>query len=186
MAAGFCTIGHSTRRFEVFVEMLREAGVTLVVDVRSFPRSRINPDYNIDGMSARLAPFQLAYVHMPDLGGRRAVQSDVSAHVNALWQNRSFHNYADYALSEAFNAALTTLMALGKQQCLAIMCAEAVWWRCHRRIITDYLLMNGQPVRHLMGSGRTEPAHLTPGAIGTGTDRVIYPSQDASAAVRPA
>ena len=186
MVAQFTTIGHSTRSLDEFLDMLRDAQVGLLIDVRSFPRSRANPAFNIDRLPDDLARAQIGYRHCPALGGRRAKQPDVDANLNAMWRVQSFHNYADFALSDEFTFALDEIIRLGRHQRLALMCSEAVWWRCHRRIITDYLLMNGQPVRHLMGSGRTEPAHLTPGAIGTGTDRVIYPSQDASAAVRPA
>lgn len=175
MAARFCTIGHSTRTLEEFIEILRVARVELVVDVRSFPRSRSNPSYNIDVLPGKLAWFQIGYRHMPPLGGRRKLQPDVPDELNAHWRNRSFHNYADYALSPEFGAALEELVALGRDRRLAMMCSEAVWWRCHRRIITDHLLLNGYEVDHLLGANRIEPATPTPGAELTSDGKVIYP-----------
>ncbi len=176
MATGFTTIGHSTRGLEEFLGMLREAQVDLLIDVRSFPRSRTNPAYNIDTLPAALEPVQIGYSHCPDLGGRRGRQAGVDDDVNALWRVRSFHNYADYALGEAFGAAFDDLVRLGGERRVALMCAEAVWWRCHRRIITDYLLLNGHPVAHLMGPGQTEAATPTPGAAPTGAGKVVYPA----------
>lgn len=180
MATGFTTIGHSTRELDEFVDMLRQAGVEQVIDVRSFPRSRANPDYNIDRLPADLARVQMGYRHDPDLGGRRGRQAGVDDAVNALWRVRSFHNYADYALGETFGAAFDVLLRLGQERRLALMCAEAVWWRCHRRIITDYLLLNGCPVEHLMGPRQTEPARPTAGARRTEAGKVVYPPRHSS------
>ncbi|MDN5785505.1 DUF488 family protein [Pseudorhodobacter sp.] len=176
MKNGFATIGHSNRPVEEFLAMLREAGVTLLVDVRSFPRSRSNPEYNIERLPEALEQVQIAYLHMPELGGRRPRQPGVDAAVNALWRVQSFHNYADYALSTAFTEALAELIELGQSRKAALMCAEAVWWRCHRRIITDYLLLNGHPVQHLMQPGRAEEAMSTPGARLRADGKVIYPA----------
>ena len=176
VTARFCTIGHSNRTFEEFTDILRAAKVGLVIDVRSFPRSRSNPDYNIEMLSEQLAKYQIGYHHMPALGGRRKVQREVPDGLNAHWRNRSFHNYADYALSPEFEAALAELLELGGSGRLAMMCSEAVWWRCHRRIITDYLLLDGHEVVHLMGKGREEPAKPTPGAERTPEGKVIYPA----------
>lgn len=174
--ARFFTIGHSNRALEAFVESLREAQVSLVADVRSFPRSRSNPTYNVDTLPERLAERQIAYRHMPALGGRRARQPEAPEALNALWRNRSFHNYADYALSPPFGEALDALIALGESHRVAIMCAEAVWWRCHRRIIADHLILGGREVAHLLGEGRREPARPTPGAVRTGEGQVVYPA----------
>ncbi len=180
MAGGFFTVGHSTRTFAEFVEILQHAGVQLVVDVRTFPRSRTNPAFNIDTMPDALRPYQIAYCHSPDLGGRRPVQHDIPKSVNARWRNSSFHNYADYALSVPFGQALAELVAFGQHKRLAVMCSEAVWWRCHRRIITDYLLLNGRGVTHLMGGGREDPASPTPGAVRRGDGKVVYPEEAAA------
>ncbi len=156
--------------------MLRDAGVGLVVDVRSFPKSRSNPDFNDDTLPDVLAKYQIGYRHMLALGGRRPKQPHVPEKTNAFWRVQSFHNYADYALGPEFAAAFQDLLRLGAAQRLALMCAEAVWWRCHRRIITDYLLLNGHAVRHLMAPGRVDAAQPTPGATLRGDGAVVYPA----------
>jgi uncharacterized protein (DUF488 family) len=176
MATGFTTIGHSKRGLEEFLGMLREARVDLLIDVRSFPRSRTNPAYNTDRLPDELEPVQIGYRHCPDLGGRRNRQAGIDDDVNALWRVRSFHNYADYALGETFGAAFETLVRLGGERRVALMCAEAVWWRCHRRLIADYLLLNGHVVEHLMGPGQTDAAVATPGAVRTEAGKVVYPA----------
>jgi uncharacterized protein (DUF488 family) len=168
------TIGHSTRSIAQFVELLRCGPAELVVDVRTVPRSRRNPQYNEDRLETELSAYQIAYQRIPHLGGLRGRSAEVSSEVNAFWDNQSFHNYADYALSDQFAAALNDLLRISSTRRCAIMCAESVWWRCHRRIITDYLLARGRAVFHLMGSDRVEPAHLTPGAQ-IEDDKLIYP-----------
>lgn len=179
-SGGFYTIGHSNRSVAEFAQMLQDAAVRLVVDVRSFPRSRSNPDYNQDDLPANLAPFGIDYLHLPDLGGRRPANDEIPEHLNGLWRNRSFHNYADYALGDAFGKALDALIAHGLQTRLAMMCSEAVWWRCHRRIIADHLLLRGHAVTHLMGAGRAQPATPTPGVRLSGHGEVIYPTAPGS------
>ena len=158
------------------VDMLRAAGVDLLVDVRSFPRSRTNPAFNSDAFADVLARVQIGYRHCPALGGRRGRQAGIDPATNALWRVQSFHNYADYALGDAFGTAFDEIVSLGRDRRLALMCSESVWWRCHRRIITDYLLLNGHGVDHLMAPGRTVPAAPTPGAHRTGQGKVIYPA----------
>jgi uncharacterized protein (DUF488 family) len=158
------TIGHSTRSIPQFVELLQAGPANFVVDVRSVPRSRTNPQYNEDALPDELAGYQIGYARLPGLGGLRGRSLDVPPEVNGYWENQSFHNYADYALSGEFAAALDQLLELSEQRRLAIMCAEAVWWRCHRRIIADYLIARGRDVRHLMNTNRVEQARLTPGA----------------------
>jgi uncharacterized protein (DUF488 family) len=175
MPLPFHTIGHSTRRIDEFVALLREADVGLVVDVRTVPRSRTNPQYNKDTLPETLAQFQIGYEHIAELGGLRGHKRDVPPEVNGFWQNASFHNYADYALSKSFREGLTRLREIGHARRCAIMCAEAVWWRCHRRIITDYLLAAGESVFHILGPGHIEPAHMNDGARAEG-DRVTYPA----------
>jgi len=172
----FLTIGHSNRSADELIGMLRAARVALLIDVRTFPRSRTNPAFNVEIFPDDLARVQIDYRHCAALGGRRGKQPAVDERTNALWRVQSFHNYADYAMSEAFAAALAELIALGQEQRLALMCSEAVWWRCHRRIITDYLLMAGHAVTHLMAPGRTEPARLTPGAKEGPNGTVVYPA----------
>jgi uncharacterized protein (DUF488 family) len=158
------TIGHSTRTIPEFAAILGNAGVELVVDVRTVPRSRTNPQYNEQVLPAELEPFGIAALRIAELGGLRSRSHEVPPALNGWWQNRSFHNYADYALSDSFADGLAALVALADQRPTAIMCSEAVWWRCHRRIIADYLLLGGRQVFHLMGGGRIEPASLTAGA----------------------
>lgn len=175
MTAQFSTIGHSNRAADEVIDMLRAARVEMLVDVRAFPRSRANPAFNIETFPAELAQVQIAYRHSRELGGRRPKQDDVPEDINALWRVRSFHNYADYALGEDFGAAFAELVDLGTERRVALMCSEAVWWRCHRRIITDYLLLNGHPVDHLMAAGRIDPAKPTPGAVATTDGKVVYP-----------
>jgi uncharacterized protein (DUF488 family) len=170
------TIGHSTRSIPEFVELLRRVPADLVVDVRTVPRSRRNPQYNEDVLADELEPFQLGYVRIAGLGGLRGRSRDVPPELNGFWQNDSFHNYADYALSDEFGAALTELLRISSSRRCAIMCAEAVWWRCHRRIIADYLLARGRTVCHLMGSDRIEPARLT-SAAEVEDGRILYPSE---------
>lgn len=169
------TVGHSTRSIPEFAEILRDAGVRLVVDVRTVPKSRTNPQYNEDVLGDHLQPWQIAYARIAGLGGLRGKSKTVPPEVNDYWENQSFHNYADYALSEDFRQGLDELEAIAAERPTAIMCAEAVWWRCHRRIIADYLLTEGKEVIHLMGNGRSEPARLTPAA--TERDgRLVYPA----------
>lgn len=175
MPLPFHTIGHSTRTIEDFVGLLRESDVRLLVDVRTVPRSRTNPQYNRDTLPDTLAQFQIGYEHIAALGGLRGHKCDVPPEVNGFWQNASFHNYADYALTEAFRDGLRRLRKLGHATPCAIMCAEAVWWRCHRRIITDYLLAAGEIVFHILGHGRVEPAKLTEGAKAQSA-QVTYPA----------
>jgi uncharacterized protein (DUF488 family) len=173
--ACFFTIGHSTRSIEDFVELLTPAAVRLVIDVRTIPRSRTNPQYNADTLPDALSGLQINYEHIAALGGLRGHKRDVPEAVNAFWQNKSFHNYADYALSPGFRDGMTRLRDLGHRTTCAIMCAEAVWWRCHRRIISDYLIAGGEEVRHIMGSGRIEPARMTEGAQ-PGPEGLTYPA----------
>ncbi len=177
MAHAFYTIGHSTRPIAEFVDLLRLAEVGIVADVRTLPRSRTNPQYNGDALPGALAQLQIAYEHMPTLGGLRKAQ-DVAPEINAFWRVQSFHNFADYALSEPFRRGLARLRALGRERRCAIMCAEAVWWRCHRRIIADYLLAAGESVFHLLGTDRIEPAHATPAARPQPDGSLIYPADE--------
>jgi uncharacterized protein (DUF488 family) len=158
MALPFFTIGHSTRPLGEFVDLLEEAEATTLVDVRTVPRSRTNPQFNRD-----------------TLGGLRK-KHGVAPEVNGFWRVQSFHNFADYALTESFRAGLTRLRTLGHERRCAIMCAEAVWWRCHRRIIADYLIVAGERVLHILGPDKIEPAHLTEAAHPQPDGSVTYPA----------
>jgi uncharacterized protein (DUF488 family) len=180
MAHGFYTIGHGKRAIGEFIELLGEVEVTLVVDVRTMPRSRANPQYNEDALPQALRPFGIAYVHMPDLGGLRGRQKQIAPEINAFWENESFHNYADYAMGERFREALAHLRERGRTQRCAIMCAETVWWRCHRRIITDYLLAAGETVLHILGPGHVEQAAINEAAQVRGMGTLVYPAEPAS------
>jgi uncharacterized protein (DUF488 family) len=177
MALPFHTIGHSTHPLEEFVAVLRAADVTLIVDVRTVPRSRTNPQFNRETLPESLAPSGIGYEHVAALGGLRSKKHDVPRDTNAFWENDSFHNYADYAMSEDFRTGLAHLREIGHAQRCAIMCAEAMWWRCHRRIISDYLLAAGESVLHIMAPGKIEPARLTESAQPDGAGRIVYPPE---------
>lgn len=178
MSHPFYTIGHGRRPIGEFVDLLQQAAVTLVADVRTMPRSRTNPQYNGDVLPQTLAPFHIAYRHIAELGGLRGKMRDVPASVNAFWQNTSFHNYADYAMGESFRSGLFELEKLGCNQCSAIMCAETLWWRCHRRIIADYLIEGGRTVFHILGAGHIEAAHLTDAARRSPLGVLTYPGRE--------
>ena len=171
----FFTVGHSNRSLEAFVALLRAADIALVADIRKMPRSRANPQFNEETLGAALAEFQIGYEHMAALGGLRGRTRDGPQGLNDFWTNRSFRNYADYALTAPFQQGLQRLLAEGHARRAAIMCSEAVWWRCHRRIVADYLIARGETVLHIMGEGRLEPARLTPGAVVQPDGRVLYP-----------
>lgn len=169
------TIGHSNRRIEEFLAVLSDARIECVVDVRTFPRSRTNPQFNIEVLPASLAEEGIGYEYLPDLGGRRRKSKDIPPEVNAFWRVSSFHNYADHAMSEQFQSSLAELLRLGEERPCAMMCSEVLWWRCHRRIIADYAMAAGRKVRHLFDVGHVEDAHLTPGAV-VGDGVVAYPA----------
>ena len=166
------TIGHSNRTLDELVAMLRVHEVRCLVDIRRFPRSRANPQFNGDALPDSL-PDDVEYTYMAALGGRRG-KSEIEPGRNAGWQVKAFHHYADYALTAPFRGALDELLALAAQKRCAIMCAEAVWWRCHRRIVTDHVLARGVPVTHVLAVDKAEPAKLTPFARVEGTS-VSYP-----------
>jgi len=172
------TVGHSTRSIDEFVDLLRAGRVETVVDVRSLPKSRRNPDYNLDTLPDTLGRYQIGHMHIEELGGRRGKVRSVPPEVNGYWSNASFHNYADYALSDDFRAGLARLLEVSRERRCAIMCAEAVWWRCHRRFVADYLILNGRNVFHLMGAERIDPAAMTPAAVPDGR-QITYPTSTA-------
>jgi uncharacterized protein (DUF488 family) len=172
------TIGHSTRPLAEFVALLQESAVALLVDVRSIPRSRTNPQYNSDVLPASLAAFGIDYRHAAALGGRRHHPKGAPPTPNNLWRVAAFRNYADYAATPSFHAGLDDLEDTAKTQTCAIMCAEAVWWRCHRRIITDYLLADSIAVMHILAPGKVEPASLTPGAQRQPDGSILYPDAE--------
>lgn len=176
MTLPFLTIGHSTRTIPEFVELLRAGEVAMVVDIRTVPKSRTNPHYNEDALGKALAEYQIGHCRVAELGGLRKKQREVPPEVNGWWENRSFHNYADHALSDDFARGLEALVALGRERRTAMMCSEAVWWRCHRRLVADWLIARGETVLHLMDKGRVVPATLSQGAVVSEGGRVTYPA----------
>jgi uncharacterized protein (DUF488 family) len=171
----YFTIGHSTLSVADFIMLLHEAGCDLVADVRSIPRSAANPQFNQDALPIALAAHGIGYRHLSLLGGLRGHRKSAPPSPNAFWHNDSFRNYADYAMTPAFRTGLRGLRSLGRDHRPSIMCAEAVWWRCHRRIITDYLLAAGADVRHILGRTKIEPARMTPAAVPEADGTLIYP-----------
>ena len=170
------TIGHSTRSLDELIDILRAWAVTRLVDIRTIPRSRTNPQFNGEVLPEALGAAGIAYVPMAALGGRRGKSKSVGARVNAGWEVQAFQNYADYARTAPFRAGLRALLAMASDETCAIMCAEAVWWRCHRRIVTDHVLAHGVPVVHLFSRDKGEPASLTPFARLGARFYVSYPA----------
>jgi uncharacterized protein (DUF488 family) len=161
MTCPFYTIGHGRRSTDEFLDLLRGVQADFVVDVRTVPRSRTNPQYNQDVLPQTLEPAGIGYEHIAALGGLRGKARDVGPSINGFWQNDSFHNYADYAMGHDFRDGLVRLKELGRDRRCAIMCAETVWWRCHRRIIADYLIAAGEAVFHILAREHVGPAKLT-------------------------
>jgi len=166
------TIGHSTRSVDELLALLREPGVTLVVDVRAHPSSRRYPQFNRDVLAGRLGEDGIEYLHLPGLGGRRHPRADSP---NGGWQESAFRGYADHMRSPEFRAALCELEAAARGQPTTVMCAEAVWWRCHRRLIADALIVRGWTVVHL-GAGDARAVHeLPPFAVVEPAGTITYP-----------
>lgn len=160
-----------------FVDLLRQSSVDLVIDVRSMPRSRTNPQFNQETLGLALAPCHIGYEHISELGGLRGKSRGAQPSSNSWWRVGSFRNYADYALTAPFASGLARLRERGADRRCVVMCAEAVWWRCHRRIIADYLLAGGEQVMHILGNSHVDTASLTPGAVVRADGTVIYPAQ---------
>ena len=156
------TIGHSTRSIDNFISLLRENGIKVVADVRMFPGSKRYPQFNRESLAASLGENGIRYEHFPELGGRRKAQPDSR---NTAWRNESFRGYADYMETSEFRKGMKRLLDLANATGpTAIMCAEAVWWRCHRSLISDYLKASGIDVIHIMDLGKTEPHPYTSAA----------------------
>lgn len=170
----FFTIGHSNRTTEEFLRLLEASRVACVVDVRKITMSRSNPQFNADTLAQSLQHHGIDYRHLAALGGLRSKQPNQRLDVNSFWKNRSFHNYADYALSNAFGEGLMELIEEGRRRVCAIMCAEAVWWRCHRRLIADNLIARGETVYHILDTHHIDRATLTPGAVVRPDRTVVY------------
>jgi uncharacterized protein (DUF488 family) len=167
------TIGHSTRTLEEFIGLLQTHGATRVVDVRTVPRSRHNPQFNKDSLPGSLKKAGLGYVHLPGLGGLRHAKRDS---VNLGWRNASFRGYADYMQTPEFKQSLEELIQLANQQPIALMCAEAVPWRCHRSLIADALLIRGIRTEDIMSPTRRQVHTLTPFAKVRGAT-ITYPAK---------
>lgn len=167
------TIGHSTRSLEAFLGLLRIVEIQLLVDVRRFPASRRYPHFTGTELRQSLMAAAISYEHMPDLGGRRPARKDS---VNLGWRNRGFRGYADYMGSDEFESALEQLVQYGQEHRAAIMCAEAVPWRCHRTLIADALVARGWQVTHILSEHRVDPHHLTSFAAPS-NGRLTYPTE---------
>jgi uncharacterized protein (DUF488 family) len=170
------TLGHSTLPIERFIAVLQDYGIACLVDIRTIPRSRHNPQFNDNALAASLAAEHLGYVHMPALGGLRHPRKDSP---NAGWRNSGFRGYADYMQTEAFQEAVEALILKSRQRRTAIMCAEAVPWRCHRSLVADALAVRRVPVIEILPEGAHRMHELTPFAVVKGT-RIVYPPQQAT------
>jgi uncharacterized protein (DUF488 family) len=155
------TIGHSTRQLEELIAALHAFKIQTVVDVRSFPGSRRYPHFNRENLSMSLAAAGVEYLHFPELGGRRRALTDS---LNMAWRNESFRGYADYMETEEFQKGIARLLDLARTRRTAIMCSEAVWWRCHRSMISDYLKVNGVEVTHIANVRKSEAHPFTSAA----------------------
>jgi uncharacterized protein (DUF488 family) len=169
------TIGHSTRKIDQFTSLLEENGIKLVVDVRSLPGSKRYPQFNKKALAESLREHGIRYEHLPELGGRRKSRPDSR---NTAWRNASFRGYADYMETEEFHKGVRRLLDLANDiGPTAIMCAEAVWWRCHRGLISDYMKADGVDVIHIVDANKTEPhpytsaARMVDGALSYTNDR---------------
>lgn len=162
MISRIWTIGHSRRGIDDFISLLEGNGIKLLADVRSLPGSKRYPQFNSEALAKSLADVGIRYEHFPELGGRRKAKPD--SH-NTAWRDASFRGYADYMETEEFHKGVEGLLALaGEAGPAAIMCAEAVWWRCHRSLISDYLKAHGFEVMHILNTNKTEPHPYTSAA----------------------
>jgi uncharacterized protein (DUF488 family) len=167
------TIGHSNRSLDDFVALLREHAIARLVDIRTVPRSRHNPQFNREWLPAALENRGIQYTHIKELGGLRRARKDST---NTGWRHPSFRGYADYMQTAEFEAALQALIELAERERVAIMCAEAVPWRCHRSLVADALTARGVAVEHIIGAGRSQPHTMTAFARVAG-GRVTYPGE---------
>jgi len=165
------TVGHSTRSLNEFISLLKAYKVTMVIDVRTVPRSRHNPQFNKETFPDNLKTAGVKYVHMPELGGLRRAQASSP---NLAWKNKSFRGYADYMQTKEFTENLLKLVTLARENCLAIMCAEAVPWRCHRNLISDALVARRMKVKHILTETSQTSHELTPFAHLEGS-KITYP-----------
>lgn len=169
------TIGHSTRPIGEFVQMVKAHGIQIVIDVRTIPRSKHNPQYNSDALADTLRQYNIGYEHMPGLGGLRHAKKDS---INTGWENASFRGFADYMQTGEFEKSLQKLIETAKEKTTVIMCAEAVPWRCHRSLIADALLVRGTTVLDIMSRTSVKEHSLTPWAE-VDAERITYPKAKA-------
>ena len=155
------TVGHSTLAIEAFINLLQTFEIQALADVRSFPGSRRYPHFNKPKLQQTLGDSGIEYLHLPELGGRRRARTDS---VNVAWRNESFRGYADYMETEKFTEGISRLLDTARKLRTAIMCAEAVWWRCHRSLISDYLKAHGLQVMHILNTGKSEEHPYTSAA----------------------
>ena len=155
------TIGHSTRSLEDFLQLLQSYKIEALADVRQFPGSRRHPQFGQENLSRSLSHVEVAYVHFPELGGRRRARADSP---NTAWRNEAFRGYADYMMTSDFQTGIARLMELAQKQRTAIMCAEALWWRCHRALISDFLKVKSIQVVHILSGTKTEEHPFTSAA----------------------
>jgi uncharacterized protein (DUF488 family) len=174
------SIGHSTRSQDELLALLTEAGVALLIDVRSYPRSRRNPQFDAEALAAALTRAGIGYRHLKALGGKRGPPKGAASSPNTAWGEPGFRNYADYAMTPAFRAGFEALREAARERATAIMCAEAHWSRCHRQIIADYLIAAGEEVVHILGRGETEPARLSAQAAPLPDGTLRYPAKQGS------
>ncbi|MBV8086186.1 MAG: DUF488 domain-containing protein [Chloroflexi bacterium] len=171
------TVGHSTRPFEELAALLKERDVAVLCDTRSYPRSRRNPQFNIEELGPALEDCDIEYQHQPLLGGRRQALPDSP---NGAWQNAAFRGYADYMQTAGFERGMQALEALARERVCAVMCAELVWWRCHRRLIADRLTVDGFEVLHLMNLGQPPQAHRRSPGLVVADGGLVYPPPQAA------
>jgi uncharacterized protein (DUF488 family) len=168
-----CTIGHSNRSIDDFIALLRQNGVACVLDIRTVPKSRHNPQFGQDQLAASLSEAGIEYRYLPGLGGLRRARKDSG---NTGWRNPSFRGYADYMQSDEFAANVDAVVELGRSKCCALMCAEAVPWRCHRSLVADALLVRGVRVDDIIDARQRRPHKLTPFASVDGL-QISYPPE---------
>jgi uncharacterized protein (DUF488 family) len=166
------TIGHSTRTADEFVSLLRSQEIDRLADIRTIPQSRRHPHFGRDALSARLVGESIQYRHFKDLGGLRKPRADSA---NGAWKNQAFRGYADHMQTPEFAAAVDELLAFGDGGRVAVMCAEAVWWRCHRMLLSDALVARNIDVQHILGATSVQPHRLTPFAQIQDSRHVRYP-----------
>jgi uncharacterized protein (DUF488 family) len=168
------TIGHSTRTFDAFLALLRANQITRLGDIRTIPQSRRHPHFSRAALDAHLKQEGIEYRHFPELGGLRKPRPDSP---NGAWKNQAFRGYADHMLTREFSNAVDELLEYGDSQRAAVMCAEAVWWRCHRMLLSDGLVARGVEVQHILSDAKTQPHRLTPFAKVGPDGEISYPDE---------